>query len=80
MNQQNLIKLAVEEVGGLTALANALGVRPPTVHQWLTVARPIPLRFCFPIEVATNGKVKRQDLRPNDAHLIWPDLREIIHA
>ena len=37
-------------------------------------------RSCSPvlalkIEQATNGEVTRKDLRPDDWHLIWPELK-----
>ena len=32
--------------------------------------------LCVAIERATSGEVTRQDLRPNDWHLIWPELTE----
>lgn len=31
---------------------------------------------CVAIERATGGAVTRQDLRPQDWHLIWPELSE----
>lgn len=30
--------------------------------------------LCTSIEKATDGQVKRWDLRPKDWHLIWPEL------
>ena len=30
--------------------------------------------YCLAIERATGGAVTRRDLRPDDCHLIWPDL------
>lgn len=30
--------------------------------------------YCVAIERATDGKVRRWDLRPEDWHLIWPEL------
>ncbi len=36
--------------------------------------RPVPVAKCVAIEKATNGEVTRKDLRPNDWHLIWPEL------
>ncbi len=31
---------------------------------------------CTKIERATNGQVTRKDLRPDDWHLIWPELEK----
>lgn len=59
------IKLACSLMGGLTSLARAIGVTPPTVHQWITGARPIPLRRCMDIERITDGSVTCEQLRPD---------------
>jgi len=51
-------------------------LRPSAVSNWLargTIPNPA---YCFAIERATNGLVTRQDLRPNDWWLIWPELAE----
>lgn len=32
--------------------------------------------YCTGIEIASCGKVTRQDLRPDDWHLIWPELEK----
>jgi len=37
---------------------------------------PGPLYAAAAIERATDGAVRRQDLRPDDWHLIWPELAE----
>lgn len=59
---------------GLTGLARAVGVKPPTVSQWADGRRPIPICRCVSIEQVTKGVVTRQELRPDDWQLIWPDL------
>jgi DNA-binding transcriptional regulator YdaS (Cro superfamily) len=70
------IKKAIEEVGGLTALADLLDVKPPTVSQWKSGVRPVPVQFCKKIQAATNNKVTCKDLRPNDWKHIWPELKD----
>ncbi len=55
-------------------LAAALGVPAPLVSQWRTRTRPVPLERCSAIERATDGAVRRWDLRPNDWWEIWPEL------
>lgn len=40
-----------------------------------TRAKPREM-LCARIETETAGAVTRRDLRPDDAHLIWPDLAE----
>jgi DNA-binding transcriptional regulator YdaS (Cro superfamily) len=46
------------------------------VRQWqhgYANRRPGPV-YCLAIERATDGAVTRRDLRPDDWHLIWPEL------
>lgn len=61
-------------VGGLSALANIIGVSAPTVHEWKTGKRPVPVLRCVSISQATNGEVTLQELRPDDWQKIWPEL------
>ena len=64
-------------MGGTQQLAAAIGVTFQTVHQWRKDgegSRPVPIGRCAAIEAATKGAVSRRDLRPNDWHLIWPEL------
>ncbi len=65
--------------GALTVseLCNRIGAKSDAqLRQWqhgYADRRPNP-ENCLALEKATNGKVTRQDLRPNDYWLIWPDL------
>lgn len=68
------VERACSLIGGQAALAKTIGVKPPTVHQWRTGTRPVPIVFSKSIEDATSGAVTRQELRPVDWHLIWPEL------
>lgn len=70
---------AAANFGTQQALADALGVAQPTVSQWVRGERPVPTRLCALIErhpsnLAAERPVMRWDLRPNDWHLIWPEL------
>lgn len=58
---------------GLGTLAKRLGVSAQRLSNWLD--RGVPLDFCPVIEQATSGAVMRWDLRPDDWHRIWPELR-----
>lgn len=64
------------ERGRSLALANALGVSPPTVSDWCAGKKAVPLERCTAIERATEGAVTRQDLRPDDWQDIWPELAQ----
>lgn len=68
------IERAVQYAGGISALATLIGVRPPTVHEWKTGVRPVPIKRCVGINKATNGAITLQELRPNDWQQIWPEL------
>lgn len=64
MTPKAAMEKAVTLSGGQSALAASLGVRPPTVHQWLNGERPIPPRRAIEIERAVKGLVCRKDLCP----------------
>lgn len=63
-----------EKRGRGAALAFALGVNPVMVSQWASGIKPVPAERCAALELATDGAVRRWDLRPNDWYLIWPEL------
>jgi DNA-binding transcriptional regulator YdaS (Cro superfamily) len=73
MKNKHLIK-ASEILGSQAQLAKAIGVTQPTLNQWITGDRPVPIGRCTQIEQATNGEVTRKDLRPDDWQTIWPEL------
>lgn len=62
---QSALQKAIETVGGQTALANAIGVPQSYVWYWLKKAKAVPAERCEAIERATDGKVKKADLRPD---------------
>jgi len=60
--------------GRASQLAVTLGLSPVLVSQWASGDRQVPVTRCAAIERATGGQVTRKDLRPQDWHLIWPEL------
>lgn len=60
--------------------ARALGCPPAFISQWKSGHRPVPLEYMAAIEGVTDGQVTRQDLRPDDWQLIWPELAEKLAA
>lgn len=60
----------------ISELACVLGVAPPTVAEWCSGRRPVPVRRCRAIEDATGGRITRKDLRPDDWQDIWPELAD----
>lgn len=59
---------------GLGVFAKRLGVSAQRLANWLE--RGVPLDFCSAVEAASEQAVMRWDLRPDDWHLIWPELRK----
>lgn len=83
MERNAVVERACSLVGGQSALADACGVSPQAVSQWIRGIRPVPIERCLPIERATNGAVTRRDLCPTDWMRIWPELAaagEVGHA
>jgi DNA-binding transcriptional regulator YdaS (Cro superfamily) len=44
------------------------------IRQWRTGFRSPSEKNCAGLEMATDGRIRRQDLRPNDWWLIWPEM------
>lgn len=74
------IEQACDLVGSQRKLSALLGVKPAAVNQWCLGRRPVPVHHCKAIDGATNGQVTCKDLRPDDWHLIWPELAEKAEA
>lgn len=66
-------KLFISEYG-TTDLAKDMGLEPSVVSNWRT--RGVPVNKCAAIERISKGSVMRWDLRPDDWHEIWPELRK----
>jgi len=59
---------------GLVGVANLYDpqISPQAVHKWIDDG--VPINRCLAIELAMGGEITRKDLRPDDWHLIWPEL------
>ena len=78
MEKNPFITEAVSKVGGQTEAARITGARSyQTVQQWIASGR-VPPKFCAALESASG--ISRFKFRPDDAHLIWPELVEPAHA
>jgi Uncharacterized protein conserved in bacteria, prophage-related len=64
MNISSLIKMAVNIAGSQSELARQVGVTPQAVHAWLE-GGPIHPHSALRVERATNGAVRREELRPD---------------
>lgn len=73
-----------QERGAQTKLALQIGAHASDLSDWINGKRPVPIHRCAVIEEATDGAVSRRDLRPDDWHLIWPELatptQEVAHG
>ncbi|MBT2142714.1 MULTISPECIES: helix-turn-helix domain-containing protein [unclassified Rhodanobacter] len=63
----NPLNKAIDHAGGVTALAEKLGVRQSVVSNWRTRGDDprAPAERCIAIEQATDGAVTRYELRPD---------------
>lgn len=68
------LKQAIVEAGGVSAVAARLQVTPQRLTNW--VERGIPVDKCAAVEMAVEGRIKRQELRPDDWKAIWPELTD----
>lgn len=66
---------AVEVVGGVSRLAEMVGVSSSAPSMWKARGR-VPVEHCAAIERATGGAVTRRELRPDDWAAIWPELAQ----
>jgi DNA-binding transcriptional regulator YdaS (Cro superfamily) len=61
--------------GNQVSLAKAINSHAPDISRWASGDRAVPISRCIKIEQATNGKVTRKDLRPDDWMQIWPEFK-----
>lgn len=73
----NLKTYFESERGAATKLAATLGISISYLSQLGSGKAPLSPERCVEIEEATAGAVTRKDLKPNDWHRIWPELREV---
>jgi DNA-binding transcriptional regulator YdaS (Cro superfamily) len=76
MTQSHVTALdrAADHCGGVSKLAQALGVGQPVVSNWKARGTLVDAIYCTAIERITDGAVTRRDLRPADWEAIWPEL------
>lgn len=60
--------------GNATALAAALDIPASYLSQMASGERAITEKRAALIEAHTSGQVKRWETRPDDWHVIWPEL------
>jgi DNA-binding transcriptional regulator YdaS (Cro superfamily) len=70
----NLKEWTQQSRGRQAALAAHLGVPAPNVCSWVSGQKSPSIKAAVAIELFTQGQVTRQELFPDDWHLIWPEL------
>ena len=58
------LEVAIDTLGSQQALADALGIRSPSITEWKQRGR-VPAERCMAIETATGRAVTCHDLRPD---------------
>lgn len=68
----------IQTLGGITAVARLLGIRPPSVHGWLSAGIPDHrLReLAGELERVTAGKFNRKERWPEKHAFYWPELAQ----
>lgn len=62
--------------GEAARLARETKIKPQNISAFAANRKKVPIKAAKQIEQATNGEVTCKDLRPDDWHLIWPELAE----
>lgn len=65
MTNIHVFQTACDAAGGKGRLAAALGVTPPSVHQWYDGTRPLPADRVLAVSRATDWAVTPHQLRPD---------------
>lgn len=74
MNDSEIIQL----LGGVTAVARMLEIKPPSVHAWIEDGIPESrLReLAAQIELRSDGRFSRRDRWPDRFAFYWPELAQ----
>lgn len=64
----------ITSLGGIAAVAQLLGIKPPSVHGWKSIPEDKKIRLAVIAE--DRGICRRQDLFPETYQDIWIELRE----
>lgn len=66
----------VAALGGVTAVAHLLGIKPPSVHGWIESGIPEVrlIQLAGQIEAKTDGRFSRRARWPDKYGLYWPEL------
>lgn len=68
----------IELLGGCTAVARLLGIKPPSVSGWNDI--PFGQKVRLAVIAEDRGITTRKELFPDNYQEIWIELRETTHA
>lgn len=71
--RMNLHSWISAQRGRQTSLASALGIKPPTVSEWCSGIKRVPVERCAVVESFSGGAVTCETLRPDVAWARIPD-------
>jgi DNA-binding transcriptional regulator YdaS (Cro superfamily) len=77
MPVMNLKEWSQQSRGRQKSLACFLGIRPPSVCDWVSGKKSPSIKLAAAIEQFTEGEVTRKDMFPNDWQRIWPEMAEV---
>lgn len=60
--------------GFQTALSRRFNKHKATINEWRKAGIPVP--YCAGVEEECGAEFTRRDFRPDDWHLIWPELAD----
>ncbi|WP_373753818.1 transcriptional regulator [Neisseria weixii] len=61
--------------GNAAATAKAVGVTPPSIHEWKKSGKA-PVERCVQLEKISHGKISRKQFYGVGWQKIWPELAE----
>ena len=69
----------IDLLGGVTAVARMLDIKPPSVHAWLESGIPDGrLRdLAGQIEIKSGGRFTRRERWPDKFGFYWPELAQV---
>lgn len=64
----------IDALGGTTAVARLLGIKPPSVHGWRETGIPETRVIQLGAQIEAAMGIPRWELVPHQWHRIWPEL------
>lgn len=66
----------IQALGGVTAVARLLSIKPPSVHAWIMDGIPEPrlIALAGQLELKSGGRFSRRDRWPDKYSIFWPEL------